>query len=114
MSEQFVTLFIKMPYYASLMQCIYNVCAFIAKLFFRNFAQQFGSLNSPMPKLLTFRNSVCVCMYICVLSVFRIVNETSTEASLVPGIDQLCSTNSWQGVHKVHTVVQLGLSHEFA
>ena len=44
---------------------------------------------------------------ICVFSVFRIVNETSTEASLAPGIDQLYSTNSWQGVHKVHKFVQL-------
>ena len=52
---------------------------------------------------------------VCLVSpVFRIVNGTSTEASLAPGIDQLYSTNSWQGVHKVHNVVQLGLTPEFA
>ena len=44
-------------------------------------------------------------------SVFRIVNETSNEDCLVPGIDQLYSTNSWDGVHKV---VQLGPKHKFA
>ena len=59
---------------------------------------------------------MCLSVYLsmCVFFVFRIVNETSTEASLAPGIDQLYSTNSWQGVHKVHKVVQLGLSHEVA
>ena len=36
--------------------------------------------------------SVCVC--ICVFSVFRIVNETSTKASLAPAIDQLLYTNN--------------------
>ena len=41
----------------------------------------------------------------------RIVNKTSTEANLAPVIDQLYSTNIWQGVHKV---VQLGLSQELA
>jgi hypothetical protein len=38
-----------------------------------------------------YRNP-CVC--VCVFSVFRIVNQTSTEASLAPVIDQLYSTNS--------------------
>jgi hypothetical protein len=57
---------------------------------------------------------VCVYLSVCVSSVFRIVNETSTEARLAPGIAQLYSTNSWQGVHKVHNVVQLGLSYEKA
>ena len=38
----------------------------------------------------------------------RIVNKTSTEATLAPGIDQQYSTNSLAGVHNV---VQLGLSH---
>ena len=57
-----------------------------------------------------------MCIYLCisVFSVFRIVNATSTEASLAPGSDQLYSINSWQGVHKVHKVVQLGLSREYA
>jgi hypothetical protein len=31
---------------------------------------------------------------------------------LVPGIDQLHSTISWPGVHKIYNVVQLGLSPE--
>ena len=59
-------------------------------------------------------NHTCVsvlCECICVFSVFRIVNETSTEAILVQGTDQLCCTNSWPGVHPVHHVVQLGLSY---
>ena len=51
MSEQYVTLIIKMPFYASLKQWIYNFCAFIAKLVCRNFAQQFGSSNPPAPKI---------------------------------------------------------------
>ena len=55
-----------------------------------------------------------VCVSVHLFSIFRIVNVTSTEASLAPGIDQLYSKNSWQGVHKVHKVVQLGLSHKFA
>ena len=33
--------------------------------------------------------------------------KTCTDGSLAPGINQLNSTNSWQGVHKVHKVVQL-------
>ena len=44
-------------------------------------------------------------------SVLGIVDGTSTEARLSPGIDQLLSTNSWPGVHRVHNVVQHGLSH---
>ena len=47
-------------------------------------------------------------MFICVFSVFGLVNKTSTEASLAPGIDQLNSTNSWQGVHKVDKVQSKG------
>ena len=39
-----------------------------------------------------------VCVSICVFSVFRIVNATSSEASLAQGIDQLYSRNIWQGV----------------
>jgi hypothetical protein len=35
-------------------------------------------------------------------SVLRIVNATSTEASLAPGIDQLHSTNSWPGALQVY------------
>ena len=48
----------------------------------------------------------CACP-LSVLSVFRIVNETSTETSLTPGIDQIYSTNSWPGVHRVYNVDQL-------
>ena len=44
---------------------------------------------------------------------FRIVNKTSTEASLTPGMDQLFSTNSWPVVHKAHNVVRLGLCPEY-
>ena len=40
-----------------------------------------------------------------------IAKETSTEARLAPGIDQLNSTHSWTGVQRVHNVVKLGLSH---
>ena len=45
---------------------------------------------------------VCVilCIYLCIIylcefSVFRIVNKTCTEASLVPGIDELYNSNCW-------------------
>ena len=51
----------------------------------------------------------CVCP-LSVLSVFRMVNKTSTEASLTPGIDQIYSTNSWPGLHRVHNVDQLTTS----
>ena len=45
----------------------------------------------------------CVCVsVICVFSVFRILNKTSTEASIPPGIDQLHSTNNWQGTLQVY------------
>ena len=37
-------------------------------------------------------------------SIFRIVNETSTDASLVKGIDQLYSTNRWPGERKIDNV----------
>jgi hypothetical protein len=47
LSEQYVTLIIKMPVYASLKQWIYNFRAFIAKLVCQNFAQKFGSSNPP-------------------------------------------------------------------
>ena len=50
--------------------------------------------------------SVCVSV-ICVFSVFRIVNETSTEASLVSVIDQLYSTNSCSGALHVYSVQRL-------
>ena len=53
-----------------------------------------------------YRNPcVCICVVsICVSSVFRIVNETSTKASLAPGIDQLHthSTSSWPGAQQVY------------
>ena len=39
--------------------------------------------------------------------------QNITEASLAQGICQLYCTKSWSGVHKVHNVVQLGLSHKF-
>ena len=52
---------------------------------------------------------VCV----CVLQ-NRIVNETFSEASLAPGINPVYNANSWPGLHKVHNVVQLGLSPELA
>ena len=55
---------------------------------------------------------MCIYLSVSVFSVFRMVNETSTVASLAPGIDQLHSTNNWPGVHKVHFVVQLTLSHD--
>jgi hypothetical protein len=51
-----------------------------------------------------YRNP-CVCVYLCTVylsSVFRIVNETSTKASLAPGIDQLHSTSSWPGAQQVY------------
>ena len=40
--------------------------------------------------------SVCVrnCVSVYLFSVFRIVNETSTKASLAPAIDQLLYTNN--------------------
>ena len=57
MIEQYVTLIIKIPVYASLKQWIYNFCAFIAKLVCRNFAEKFGSSNPPAQKKMTFWNS---------------------------------------------------------
>ena len=38
---------------------------------------------------------------------FQNCKKKPLEGSLAPGIDQLNSINSWQGVNKVHTVVQL-------
>ena len=35
---------------------------------------------------------------------FRLINETFTEASLAPGIDQMYSTNSWPGEVQVYKV----------
>ena len=53
----------------------------------------------------------CVCIWcVCVFSVFRKVNKTSTEANLAPDIGQVYSKNNCPGVKNVHTVVQLGLS----
>jgi hypothetical protein len=49
-------------------------------------------------RLYTHSCLVSVCL---VSPVFRIVNETFTEASLAPVIDQLYSTNSWSGALQV-------------
>ena len=51
-----------------------------------------------------YRNP-CVC--ICVFSVFRIVNETSTNASLAPVIDQLLYTNNLAGALQVYSIKRL-------
>ena len=55
-------------------------------------------------------HSYFLCVY--VFSVFWIVTETSTEASLALGIDTLYSTNSWPGVHNAQAVVLLGFNHK--
>jgi hypothetical protein len=59
---------------------------------------QFLMAPELLKPMILARVSVYLSVFLCV---FRVVNETSTEASMAPGIDQLCSTNSWLGIHKV-------------
>ena len=52
---------------------------------------------------------VLVCPPACLpVSVsLRIVNATSTQASLAPGVDQLLNTNNWSGTLRVYSVQRL-------
>ena len=94
-----------------LLYYLFNICVCLTsmRLFMYGVSQVLGHVRLPptpcQPVSAFVGTDSCVCICVCVSSVFRIVNGTSTEASLAPGIDQLYSTNSWQGVNKVHKVV---------